>query len=319
MELQEIQREFKSTASILGEYELMTKTKLANGYCDAEEKGNQLLRSAYWAALMLRYWFRIYEWIDNCKSLRLRDEEFVDWLHESLMDAFYYRSWRWEYKAVVRHGKFIEWKLDSEGHQIPNEFYWKKDPNAPDKSINYFCGAKRGKMYQYYNKQVRKGNVVSTSLDSALEAKGDCIYNKFTDYVVDMDTDGIDKYFINYFLKSNRVIEALIIDGILHQDTFKVYKEKKSISIPQETGEVVDFTYISRTEEFNARMLVKYLKDLKKDFVTNYFCTKYSIPVDKVMKGYNKLKTLNSPELYKMISNTLNEIKEDKNLMSAIK
>ena len=94
MNIREIQKSFMFHASLLGDYEGMTKSQLANGYCDAEEAGNEALRSSYYAALMLRYWYRIFEWERSSKSLQLELEDFVIWLDDCLRDALYYRSWR---------------------------------------------------------------------------------------------------------------------------------------------------------------------------------------------------------------------------------
>ena len=129
MNIQEMQKLFMQDAQKLGDYQLMSKTELANGYCDAEEaavaaraQGNEALaalyedtRSQYYSALMLRYWYKIFEWAQNSSSLHLELTDFVDWLSDSLYVAFYYRLWRYEFEATVKYGKFIDWKYDENG------------------------------------------------------------------------------------------------------------------------------------------------------------------------------------------------------------
>lgn len=225
MDIKDIQKTFITSASILGDYQNISKMELCNGYCNADEKNDQLMRSAFWSALMLRYWYKIYDWAKSSESCKLPLEEFVNWLQESLYDAFYYRSWWWEYEAVVKHGKFVEWKLDEHGNRIPNEHYWVKDPNAADKSINYFCAARRGKEYQASNKDVRKANVLAYSLDASKEAVGDSAMEKAGAYEDGYKGNEITKDLVIKFLNEGKSIEALILDGIVNQDAFKEEKD----------------------------------------------------------------------------------------------
>ena len=83
MTIKEIQKTYQDDASLLGDYQSMTKTELANGYVAArhaawkakaegnvqEETSQEQLRSSYHSALMLRYWYKIWEWRENSKSL----------------------------------------------------------------------------------------------------------------------------------------------------------------------------------------------------------------------------------------------------------
>src|SRR5574344_849456 len=107
MTVREIQKSFIESAVALGNYQLMTKTELANGYCDADEAAQrakesgdaavfaeqEALRSSYFSALMLRYWYKIFEWQKNSSTLNLELSDYVDWLHDSLYVVSYYRTW----------------------------------------------------------------------------------------------------------------------------------------------------------------------------------------------------------------------------------
>ena len=230
MDIRELQNYFVLCASGLGNYQALTKTELANGYCLADEKQDEVKRSQYWAALLLRYWYKIFEWAKSSESCKLPLEDFFDWLHDSLCDAFYYRSWWWEYEAVVREGKFIEWKLDEHGNKIPNEHYWKVDENAPDKSINYFCAARRAKEYQALNKDKRKSNVLSQSLDASREEVGDSALEQAGAYEEGYSGNSLPKDLVVKFLEQGRLVEALIIDGIAYHDAFK---ETKNVEVQQ--------------------------------------------------------------------------------------
>lgn len=331
MNLREMQVSFINDARQLDDYQLMSKTELANGYCDAEEaeirakaQGDKInerkysnLRSAYYSALILRYWYKIFDWSQNSASLNLELTDFVDWLSHSLYVAFYYRTWRYEYKAVVKHGKFIEWKLDKDGNKIPNPYYYVNDINAPDKIINRCCGSMRGRVYQYYNKDKRKAEVQTYSLDQMVETSGDGALVYGNVYSEDKLDDNISSLIIE-LLNRNEGLEALIIDGIANFDS---YKEKKQVKyeteIDAESGEETKVKYDQVTTQFDARKLVKHLNLINEDFM-KYFCQTYSVEESKGLALYEKLKNTNNTKLYKCIKKTLMEIRETPELLSFI-
>ena len=324
MDIKQIQLGFMSEAAGLGDYSLLTKLELANGYCKADEEGDELKRSQYWAALMLRYWYKIYEWIQNSKSCKLQPEDFVEWLHNSLYDAFYYRSWWWEYKAKVEHGKFIQWELDEEGNKIPNPVYYKTDPNAADKSINYFCAARRGKEYQALNKQKRKANVLTYSLDANQEAVGDSALEEAGCYET-IDHSNIVQYIVQKFINQGRSIEALILDGIANHDSFKETKTshiEKDVEevIDDETGEVSEVETEEKVYDysysFDKRRLVKHLNAINEDFMKNYFSEEYQVSMADCDLILQKLKKMNNTKLYNYIEKTLINVKQDPDIVS---
>lgn len=320
MDIKEIQLMFIRDAKGLGDYQALTKLELANGYCKADEDGDEILRSQYWSALMLRYWYKIFEWMENSRSCKLQPEDFVDWLNNSLVDAFYYRSWWWEYESVVQHGKFIEYKLDEKGNKIPNQHYWKIDPNAADKSINYFCAARRGKEYQALNKQKRKSSVLSYSLDSHLEDVGDYALEKAGAYE-ELDHSNVIQYIVCKFLNEGKTIEALILDGIACHDAFKETKTSHYVydtEIDEKTGEEVEIKekVYDYSSTFDPRKLVKHLNTINQDFMQNYFSIEYGVTLDECEEILHKLKGLNNTKLYNYIKKTLINCKQDKEIMA---
>ena len=323
MDLKEIQNAFAIEASGLGDYQSMSKLELANGYCKADVEKDELKRSQYWAALMLRYFYKVYEWIQNSKSCKLQPEDFVQWLHDSLYDAFYYRSWWWEYEAVVKHGQFIQWKLDENGNKIPNEHYYVIDPDAADKSINYFCASRRGKEYQALNKQKRKSNVLTYSLDANTEAVGDSALEAAGAYET-IEHSSITQFLVTKFLSQGRTIEALILDGIANHDAFRETKTSHietdiEEEVDENTGEVkkietkekvYDFSY-----SFDQRRLAKHLNSINEKFMKDYFSVQYSVPLSECENILTKLKGLNNAKLYAYIKKTLINARQDKDIV----
>lgn len=333
MEIKEIQLNFQSDAEKLGDYQLMSKTELANGYCDAEEAARQAraegnmfeadryesIRSQYYSALMLRYWYKIFEWAQNSSSLHLELVDFVDWLSDSLYVAFYYRTWRWEYEAIVRHGVFEGWKTDKDGNRIPNRYYWRVDPNAPDKIINRCCGSMRGRVYQYHNKDKRKAGVQTYSLDQMIEDAGDSALD-FSGCYVDAYSDSMSgvHILVTELLNRDEGIEALIIDGIANYETYKKIKTTTYVKqLDEETGEECEVKYVENTSMFDSRKLVKHLTHINQDFMKR-FCINYNISSIEGDSIYAKLKKLSNPKLYKYIEKTLIEVRQTPQLLDCI-
>ena len=314
-DIRDTQNAFARNAELLGNYEAMSKTELANGYCDADEaaeraraEGNireaskqEALRSEYFSALMLRYWYKIFEWSRNSSSLNLELTDFVSWLSKSLYVAFYYRMWRYEYEAEVKEGKFIKWKLDADGNRIPNKYYYIKDNTAPDKVINRCCGSMRGRVYQYYNKDKRKASVQTSSIDAMTDENGDSALAYSNCYEQNEFASGA-KCLVGEFLRQDKGLEALIADGIMNHDTMQFKVDKKH----PEAGKV-----------FNARKLVKHLNLINQEFMQE-FCEMYSIEESKGESILNKLKSFTNPKLYKYIDKTLIEIKETPEMLDLL-
>lgn len=330
MDLKEIQAAFASDAAKLGDYALLSKTELANGYCDADEaervakeENNAVeiekqgaLRSSYYSALMLRYWHKIFEWMSNSSSLHLDPDEFVNWLSDSLYVAFYYRIWRYEHKADVKHGKFIDWVRDDSGQLIPNPYYYITDPNSPDKIINRCCASMRGRVYQFHNKDKRKASVTASSIDQMIEETGDSSLSFTGCYEEAPKVDGV-KGLISTLLHKGNDIEALIVDGIAYRQSFKAHKVKTNITIPAEDGEIITDTITSKVQVFDARRLVKHLTHINPDFMTK-FCRYYAIEEERGVDIYNKLTSMSNPKLYKCIEKTLIQIRDNPKLFSYI-
>ena len=290
--LNEIKKTYAYSASaVLGDYLLLSRTELANGYCDADESGNYQLRDAYFAALVLRYWYKIYEWKSNSASLGLPIETFVEWLEDSLLIALKYRAWR-----------------------IPgNSLY--NDPNGPDKAINRSCFSTRGREYQCANKDKRKSNTQTISMESIVDDNG-----KPVEYLGSKPAREVDgaKELVEIFLGNNKLLEALIVDGVAYQDSFKTTK----VSIKQEginsQGQTVMKRYSKETDMFDMRKLVKHLSTIDTNFIRDYFCSTYFISPEKGEEILSRVSEMSNPKWYKCIQKTFLEIKGDKKLLSCL-
>ena len=279
-----------------------------------------MLRSAYYSALMLRYWYKIFEWQKNSYTLNLDPTDFVDWLSDSLYVAFYYRMWRYEYQAIVKEGKFIEYKLDKNGNKIPNSYYYITDPNAPDKIINRCCGSMRGRVFQFHNKDKRKIDTQTYSLDSMIDEEGDYAINYSGAYTEDNRPYTHGAYsLVQMLLDRGETLEALIVDSIAYQDTFK--KQKTTITnkeINNETGEEIKIKDVAVYNMFDPRKLVKHLNTVGEEFIY-LFCQNYQITNTIGNTLLANLKSLSNVKLYKIIEKTLSEIKQTPEMVECIR
>lgn len=195
--LKDIYNSLEKFASLLGDYRNISKTDLANGYCDADDNHDEAKKNQYLAALMLRYWYKIFEWYKNSKSTRLEIEDYVSWLSESFDIAFKYRRWR----------------------DPKDKLY--NDPNGPDKVFNRCFYSTRNRWYDYFNKDKRRMNYYAYSLEESIDIHGDAADGLLVEddenhnYNINID------YIIQHFLDKNRSIEAVIIDNICYWNPFR--------------------------------------------------------------------------------------------------
>lgn len=314
MTLEDMKKSCEVEASLINVngkgYQELTKDELGNGYCDWDEKAAfatdekekalaNSKRSQYWAAVMLRYWYKIFKWIPECRSLNLEPIEYFDWLNQSLNGAFYYRSWR-PLRYDVKTKTWIE-----------NPQYKPNEENCFDKSVNYFCSAQRGRIYQEVNKDKRKANTQAQSIDKTFDEDGYSILDREGLSTEGRGYNGI-KSLINLFLNENKVIEAVILDTIAYGDSVKEQKKKFTYNYT-ENEEVKEDTGYRYSHEFNERKVVKQLTEINEKYFTDYFNKEYKV------KDYRsileKLKSLNNGKLHNEIQKTLMSIKQTPELL----
>lgn len=323
MTLDEIKKNCEQEAEMLNVngkgYQELSKNDLANGYCDWDEvsaftkdKNEKIkaetMKSRYWAALLLRYWFKIYKWMNESKSLNLLPTDFFDWLDASLQDAFFYRSWR-KLRRKELNNPNSEW--------IENPQYKEMSDNAvADRSINWACSTRRGAEYQALNKHKRKANTQALSIDKTFDEDGYSILDREGLSTNGSGYNGI-KSLINLFLEENKVIEALIIDNIAFGDSVKEDKIKYNYTyVDDETKEEVNETTYRYAHQFNPRKLVKQLTDINEKYFTDYFNKEYH--VTDYHPILETLKKLDNSKLYKEIEKTLMSIKQSPELLNFV-
>lgn len=281
--LEDIQKSFISYASGLGNYQALSKTELANGYCDAEEAHDELKRNQYYAALMLRYWYKIYEYNSSSGSARLEIEDFVSWVEDGLNYALKHKKWRDPSSSMY------------------------KDANGPDKIINRCFASVRTIYYQYYNKDKRKLNYTSNSIDEAIEMCGDAACPS-----AEEETGVGARDVINLYIKKNKLIEAFIIDTICFQDAFK---ESKSISYKTAGEEKIK--QVKYNLNLDEHKIIQNLTNIDTGYL-DYFSQCYGIKNEIILSIAADLKQLSSAKLYSYVRGTLRDLSKNRQALAAL-
>ena len=309
-------------------YDKMTPQQLADGYCDAEEAGDEVGRDMYWGALLLRYWYYIYKWYQMPRTLGEDFEDLFDWLNQSLDAALYYRTWR-----PKRIEKVWGKRNPTTGERPLLERRWIDNPqyadavakdekaaqegktgrvldgNTFDRSMHYFLGAQRGRIYQEANKQLRRGNYQTMSIDSSFDEDGYCVLDKCGLVSPSTAMDPITDI-INELIAQGKEMEAVMIDFIAHGDSYKVATVKKTckeqiydLNNKPIEGEYEDVEYKQEVAEFSARKVVAEIKGIQdnnmvEQYVANFMAT-YKLKDSTNI--YEQLTKVNSPKIYKLI------------------
>ena len=264
-------------------YEKLDENILVKGYCKALDNHDDIKKNQYYAALMLRYWYKIYKYKESCKFTRLDDVEYINWLNDAFDIVFKYRSWEDPEKGIS------------------------KDPKAIDKIINRCCFSVRGLHYQNFNKDKRRLNFLCNSIEESLEAYGDASpYNAIS---YDESISVVDDV-INYYLTKNKTLEAVVIDNVAYQDSFREVKKVdylEDVDLEDPTKKIKikrnSFNY-----NFDYRKLIKNLRNLNEAYF-NYFENKYNFELNREEIN-NKISSLNSSsKMYNYIEKTFSDVK----------
>ena len=261
-----------------GEERAEIVTKCANGYIKATKEGDERLRSAYISALMLLFWGEIKKMADNCRTVAtLEYEDYATKLFECINTA-----------------------CESQG--------WIKDTNLTAEQCIRSVIATRGVAAAFYESNLNKNkvNANTCSLDTPLtddeghEVTRLDLVSDETSLVSDLSA----KQFVQSYINSNKIIEAIILDTIAFDNCNKY--TKKTVVVKDENNNENKVNKV--TTEFWAYKLVQLVSSLPDDYF-NSFKTKYSINDLVLEAAINKIRASNNQKLYKYLAVTLADAK----------
>lgn len=196
---QEYKTLYNCAAAYIPDWRTRNKNDLANAYIDNEN--NEVLRDAYFSALMLRYWGNIGKYYTSSKSSGFTVDECYSWLCEAILYSLKMRRWR-----------------------DPNNPL-SEDKNAPDKVINRCIASRRQYYYYLANTNKKRINYCTLSLDDESVIQND--HNEYTMDMSYLDTNlHLNISTLSYCLyRNNKWFESFLL-SFLEMNDFSKYSGK---------------------------------------------------------------------------------------------
>lgn len=294
---------YELNANKIENWKEMSKTELANGYCDSEDNNDMEKRDSYFSAIMCKYWHMVPYLYRQNPGFRLDIEDFVEWVEEAILKGLSYRRWRDE------------------------NFEVSKEKDGAEKVFNRCIWSVTKAKYKWSNQEVRKINYETYSLDFMQNAKKTSEYDldEGISFEVRDDTDtnkeverqesrDIISTIIDYFVKKNDYMSMLIIDSIAYGDSYR--RMSKNINIASEDSNE-RITVKDSFSQFEPKRVVSMLNKLELDNV-NYYNKYYKANQELLKLVISDIKTINNKNLYQKIDKTLSTIRNNKELLEML-
>lgn len=253
-----LEQEYKTLykcASIIKDWRTINKNDLANKYIDNEK--DEVLKEAYFSALMLRYWGNIGKYYTNSKASGFTIEDCYSWLIEALMYALNQRKWKYPNCSLYN------------------------DKNGPDKIINRCIYSRRQYYYYLSNTANRKTNFCTLSVDNNENIDEDHNVNLIDTSCLTYNISK-DISTVSYFLyKDNKWFESFLLN-YLNLNDFLIYSKKEAKweinkrslissikNISYETFRLIVTKISTNITEENIKNNYKELKEIKQNKLKN--------------------------------------------------
>lgn len=248
-------------------------TELANAYCDARRRNDEDAKNKYMSALMVRYWHMVSYMYNKSLGSISSIYDVIEWIYDGIERACSYEAWNDPEKSIS------------------------KDPKGAEKCINQSITSSRVRFYDFTNRKSRSMMFSKLSLDDEIDEKGNSRYNTvYEDDGVDMSFEIVDE--IKKLAHSGKLVEALMLDAIVFQNTFVVTSKGNGfVKNYDEDGNEVDSKERRKSFRFSKSLMYDHLKNMDDDFVS-YFCGRYGVDessidvVKKKLTGRSSSNTL---------------------------
>lgn len=204
--LDDLRRSLESHADAkVPEWRSLSKIELCNRYVDIEgdkdalfECRNNPLKSAYFVAIVAKYWNSIHRCYNKVYKTA-SPEECYDMVVEGIMCAL----------------KLAPWRNPS------NKLY--NDPKGPDKAINVAISSSILTYYQFSNTMKRKANFAAMSVDYLHDEFGDTAFRSVA--IEDREPSTLVTSLVRKNFTTQNYIASFIIDGAAYGDCLRFSKE----------------------------------------------------------------------------------------------
>lgn len=287
--IQETYMSYVHCASALGDYQSISKTDLANGYVDAEESGDEAGRGQYISALMLRYWYKIFEWAKDV-NLKLDLDDYASWLYEAIQLACQYKRWR-----------------------DPSDKLY-NDPNGPDKVFNTWFNTIRLRHYDIINTDKRRINYYAYSMEESIEIHGDAADVLNT---VDSSAKYDDvKDIIQSYINSGKILEAAVLNNIINGNVFD--ESHNTVKTDEFDSHRHRVTYDVCKMAFNMDKLIASVKMMGKRGNAIEFEARYDISHDDMTAFQSAVRKSTKRSIREMVESAMERLREDDGILAIL-
>lgn len=246
--------------------------QISDMYCDATDKGDEIVRAKTISALMVLFWGEIGKMQDKCRAVADYEyDDFVQQLYLCINTAMQYRA-------------------------------WKDGKHNAEQCIRAAISSRGAAAILYEsNLDKNKANINKTELDRPVGDDDTTILDTLADEDerIDSSTANIEQSIQNIINKGD-LIGAVVLDNIAFNDSTKEVKETK-VGIDEEGNE---YKYTTGHAEFHEYRLVQTLATLDEDYV-KYFMNRYTIQEAAIQAAYNRIKSVNNSKLYSFVRDTI--------------
>lgn len=264
-------------------------TELANGYCKAIDERNELKKSQYISALMVRYWHMVvYAW-KKSEGLRVDIEDIAMWIYDAIAKAAEYRSWQ----DVTK--------------------YISQDPKGAEKVINQCITSVCINNRKLLKRNERKINHLTYSLNALLPGS-DTKSPSTTLTYLDVISGEPDAYstcdgIVQRYIDKGKVISAIILDNIMYFDSvIDTYYTTPGLKTNSE-GVLVPVKEHHTEKKFSQSKLIETLKSMNKDKYTEYFKDVYMVDDTELSGAIDTILSMKKTALRARIHGLLTRMK----------
>lgn len=261
-------------------------TELANEYCKACDNNDEVKKSQYISALMVRYWYMVSWTYKQSRFTRLEVDDIASWIYEAIEKAAANRAWLDKSKQVG------------------------KDPKGAEKVINRCIYSVCQYWYKYYNAMQRKAKITSLNVPSAKDTGHSRTKpEEMIDTIVgDEDVMDTSRDLVQSYIDRHKVVQAIILDHIMYQDSFITKSKQVNTGEVDEDGKPVIITEYHYT--YSPAKLTKSLRAMDNRYI-DYFVDKYIVTEDEVVEAIHSLLSISRQAVSDKIKRLLNRIKNN--------
>jgi hypothetical protein len=252
----------------------------------------------------------IEDMLSNYKKYRNTPNPKANHYFSGLMLRFWYLQSKLEFKynITLKEDRLFYHDMVVDTINLTTD-YWDEEKGVKGTQAINKCASTIMLREMYQRRlDIHKASYKTTSIDTPVAGDEDGM--TIGDTLIDDNGDPMSSTIsganclIQHYIDENKIVEAIILDTIAYNDTFK--HTRKQVKTVDEDGDEYKFT--EHSTEFWAYKVVQLLGNLSAQYIT-HFLTAYEVDEKILMVGIDAIHKANNQKLYKYLSNTLKSCK----------